>query len=206
MTVVGVVLSIPVPAPFTGTPATLRFLGFTNGANNPLVATIPTLPSSTNFAAFVQGWFRSGTNVAVFVVTNLQARSIILMPDVHHKMGSTHADALLLNTPVFSSVRVPRGSFAMIQVAIIPKSEPSRLLFFYCWDPREEYLLVRVENFRRRILLKSRSWCIPVRLKATHSMSDWRERTTKLFVARKHPALRDWGSHGRFALCLLGCL
>ena len=119
LAIAGVALLFSRPSP--ATPRSIRFAGITNGVVGTVAPIFATL--TTNNAASIQRWLATGTNGAVFTITNQQTCAIWLFPiaRIHTQQGSPFGDETpLLNAPTFSGIHLSPGQVATVQVAMLP--------------------------------------------------------------------------------------
>ena len=111
------------------------FIGRTNGAPNTFASTLP-----AHYRPFIREWLTSGTNVALFSITNNLRRSILLYPyvgffDTTNDVRQRYA-TVLLNAPDAYGVFLHPGQAAQLEVAIVPRQGPGSVRFGYSPDYR----------------------------------------------------------------------
>jgi hypothetical protein len=112
-----------------------RFIKFTNGFVGPFAAIYSA--ASTNGDQIVQRWLASGTNVAIFSITNQQSYPIILYPYVgFHKTNEiqSHYQTFLSSASEPYGVFLRPGQGTMVEVAVFPGAGSGRLRFGYTPD------------------------------------------------------------------------
>jgi hypothetical protein len=124
-----------------------RFIGFTY---RPPTAFTKALPP--HFASTIREWLASGTNVALFAITNTQRRSILLSPYVGF-YNSTNATltlyyTVLLNTPDAYGVCLRPGQATTVEVPVLPVFGSGVLQFG--WTPDYKHFLPRTFEQTRR--------------------------------------------------------
>src|SRR5262245_56287827 len=108
----------------TSTPRQLqmvRFIGLTNGVVGPSFATFSRL--HTNDALFAQRWLASGTNAAVFAITNCETCTIKVFECRFQTRGERPLDerTLALDSPVtYGFYLLQPGQTVTSHVAVIP--------------------------------------------------------------------------------------
>jgi len=126
-------VSLRHPRPAAQVSLQARLVGFTNGMPGAVCSSL-----STNCAAFIREWYASGTNVAVFGITNHQKQNIILYPYIGF-FDSTNADrsryeTLLLNAPTAYGILLHPGQGTLARVAILPRTGRGRARIGYSAD------------------------------------------------------------------------
>ena len=134
LAIVGVLaLSLRHPRPAAQVPLQARLVGLTNGMPGAVCSSL-----STNCAAFIREWYASGTNVAVFGITNHQKRTIILYPyigffDVTNTVRSRY-ETLLPNAPTAYGIFLRPGQGTLARVAVLQRTGPGRARIGYSPD------------------------------------------------------------------------
>jgi hypothetical protein len=113
-------------------PQQAKFIGLTNGVVGPIYSTLP-----TNYVPFMQQWRDTGTNAAIFSITNQQSYPILLYPYVSlqtKKTNQTNYETILLNAPTLYGIHLRPGQVAAVRVAVLPPQNSSRVKFYYIRD------------------------------------------------------------------------
>ena len=116
----------------------IRFVAFTNailGPQEPILA----MPGSRHQTA-LQSWFASGTNAAIFTITNHQNRTLLITAHGQLFTQGRNPDrelAYLLQPTGFPEFFLPPGQAATIQVAFRLRRGPWKLRLSFSRDSRE---------------------------------------------------------------------
>lgn len=137
--VLAAVIALRLVTPSTAPKTTAHFLGFTNGITGPLVRTftaaIPNVTAAIpNGSNFVQQWLASGTNVALFSVTNYEGCAIDFLGICNWYTKSRGMDNELipiLNVRYIDGNLIQPGRVFLAEVPVVPHGEPWRVAFFY---------------------------------------------------------------------------
>jgi len=111
----------------------IGLVGFTNGVIGTMLPAIEAI--DTNHAAAIQQWLASGTNGAVFTVTNRQQYGIDVWPEALIYIDERHPE-LRLTTPLlnvmnYHGLLVRPGAVATIQVAVLPHQARWKVAMLY---------------------------------------------------------------------------
>lgn len=114
----------------------VRFAGFSNGQPSTFTSALP-----AHYDAFLREWLASGTNVALFTVTNGRGRSLLLHPYVgffeRTNAVRSHYETVLPCSGSGYGLRLRPGEAATVQVAILPRKGSGFLRFGYSPDYRD---------------------------------------------------------------------
>jgi hypothetical protein len=119
---------------------TASFAGFTNGYSGGIPSVFARL--GPREAATIQQWLASGTNSALFTITNQQGCDILIEPFGRILNGGAHPtndNTPILNAPTlpgssapaFAGIRLKPGQVSTLQIAVLPHQAPWRMQFFY---------------------------------------------------------------------------
>jgi hypothetical protein len=152
---------------------TIALVGETNGLLGPLVPIFVRL--STNDAIFVKRWLATGTNAAVFKLTNSQSCPVWLSPfaylEKEGKGGGSYVQSLVLGAPTFSGIYLLPGKAATIEVALPREQERRRIMFQYTRDSCNDSLVNSLKMLPR--VWRARANGTPVQIDSFSFFSDW---------------------------------
>ncbi|MBL9134386.1 MAG: hypothetical protein JNK85_00895 [Verrucomicrobiales bacterium] len=119
----------------TGT-VDVRFIGFSVGQPNTFTSALP-----IHYHAFIRDWLSSGTNEALFTVTNGQTRSLRLYPYAGFLQRTndirSHYETVLTTSENGYGILLRAGEAATVKVAILPQGGPGFVRFGYSPDYRD---------------------------------------------------------------------
>ena len=149
------VLSVLKPSAASHRSQQAWFVGFTNGAPSTFANTL-----SGHHGEFIRKWLASGTNVALFTITNHEGRSIVLYPYVGF-YDSTNTPrqrygTVLQNAPDAYGIFLRPGEATVVEVPILPQDGPGTLRFGY--SPDYYHFFPRItEELRGLVLSRKRA-------------------------------------------------
>jgi hypothetical protein len=156
--------------PLSRGPQQATFMGFTNGIVGPLAGSYSS--QGAHCAAIIQQWFGSGTNAAVFGITNQRSYPVFVYPSVSiESKGSlpTSYQTFTLNAPTLYGIHLHAGQGATVQVATLPGQYPSRARFAFVRD----YLHFSAKLTRLPDELRALTKGTPVEFTNEYFYSDW---------------------------------
>ena len=96
---------------------TIQFLSLTNGAVGPVVQAY--MKFSPKYYDLVNAWMKDKTNAAVVRIINHEPSGIWIFPFANIKSPpEPNQEALVIDAPTYSGVRIPPGEAREVQVAV----------------------------------------------------------------------------------------
>src|SRR5437879_7354160 len=130
LAIIGVlVVGWPITPPVPRGPQQAKFIGLTKGSMGPIYSALP-----PHFAAFIQQWLDSGTNAAVFSITNQRSYPVLLYPYAALETKGSTQKTFLVNAPTLYGIDLRPGQVAKVEVAALPSQDASRVRFYYSRD------------------------------------------------------------------------
>ena len=129
-------LSLLPDRPIARGPQQAKFLGFTHLAPGGLRNTF-----ATNYTAFLHEWYATGTNVALFSITNQLRSPVLLYPYVgffaETNVERSCYETLVLNADNGYGVVLRPGQAVTVEIAVLPGRGSGRVRFGYAPDYRQ---------------------------------------------------------------------